>query len=391
MNNHGQARGGDTEGTASSYQRPDKSTHHNLAPMSAPPGFQHIQRSPQQTQSLSTTRHVNDARQHPDYPSKAPYRPKPKPQYNPRYYDEQSGPSNDADQGRSPYYNQPPQHYDHARDFYQPQPWSHNGTLSRHDVNPGNRNQGPVAQDGGSTFAMQHFDNTRQVPNNTQSREHEIGHRGLEHPSPDSRINRRSRNKSRGKPKRDYSSSNTDSDFSDTDSASSKDQLAQRNNKRKSMDPAPPKMSTFDGEGKTWRAFKIQFREYSRIYQWSTQTRLDRLMASLRGKALLFIGKKDRSERRDYKRLMKSLERRYGLEELPSNNRKQLLVASQESNESLEDFAERVYTLTTDGYPEAGKELLVTLATNYFLKGHRDKYAALSVSNLRLRKYSRAT
>ena len=67
---------------------------------------------------------------------------------------------------------------------------------------------------------------------------------------------------------------NTDSDFSDTDSASSEDQLAQRTNKRKSMDPAPPKMSTFDGEVKTWRAFKIQFREYSRIYQWSTQTRL---------------------------------------------------------------------------------------------------------------------
>ena len=62
-------------------------------------------------------------------------------------------------------------------------------------------------------------------------------------------------------------------------------------------------------------------------------------MASLRGKALLFIGKKERSERRDNKRLMKSLERHYGLEELPSNNRKQLLVASQESNETLEDFA----------------------------------------------------
>ena len=37
LNNHGQARGGDTEGTASSYQRPDKSTDHDLAPMSAPP------------------------------------------------------------------------------------------------------------------------------------------------------------------------------------------------------------------------------------------------------------------------------------------------------------------------------------------------------------------
>ena len=117
----------------------------------------------------------------------------------------------------------------------------------------------------------------------------------------------------------------------------------------------------------TWRAFKIQFQEYSRIYR-ITQTRLDRLMASLRGKALLFIGKKDKSERRDYKKLMKALERRCG-QELPSSNRKQLLVASQESAESLEDFAERVYTFTTDGYPEAGKDLLETLPTDYFLKG----------------------
>ena len=86
---------------------------------------------------------------------------------------------------------------------------------------------------------------------------------------------------------------------------------------------------------------------------------------------------------------MKALERRYEQEELPSSSRKQLLVASQESTESLEDFAERVNTFTTDGYPEAGKDLLETLATNYFLKGCRDKYAALSVSNLRLHKYSR--
>ena len=387
LNNHGQARGGDTEGTASSYHRPDKSTHHDLAPMSAPPGFQHIQRSPQQTQPLSTTRHVNDARQLPGYPSRAPYRPKSKPQYNPRYYDEQSVPNNDVDQGRPQYYNQPPQQYAHARDVYQPQPWSYNGTPSRHEVNPGNQNQGPVAQDGGSMFAMRHLDNTRQMPGHTRAQEHEIGYHGLEYPSPDSRVNR-ARNKSCGRPKRECSSSNTDSD-SETDSYSSDDQSAPRTDKRKSMDPAPPRMSTFDGEGRTWRAFKIQFREYSRIYKWNTQTRLDRLMASLRGKALLFIGKKDRSERRDYKKLMKSLERRYGLEELPSNHRKQLLVASQESTETLEDFAERVYTLTTDGYPEAGKDLVVTLATDYFLKGCRDKYAALSVSNLRLRKYSR--
>ena len=39
LNNHGQARGGDTEGTASSYHRPDNSTHHDLAPMSAPQDF----------------------------------------------------------------------------------------------------------------------------------------------------------------------------------------------------------------------------------------------------------------------------------------------------------------------------------------------------------------
>ena len=69
---------------------------------------------------------------------------------------------------------------------------------------------------------------------------------------------------------------------------------------------------------------------------------------------------------------MKALERRYEQEELPSSSRKQLLVASQESTKSLEDFAERVNTLTTDGYPEVGKDLLETLATNYFLKGCRE-------------------
>ena len=66
LNNDGQSRGGDTEGTISSYQRPDKITRHDVDPMSAPPPppvFQHIQPSPQQRQShLSTTHHVsNDA------------------------------------------------------------------------------------------------------------------------------------------------------------------------------------------------------------------------------------------------------------------------------------------------------------------------------------------
>jgi len=49
--------------------------------------------------------------------------------------------------------------------------------------------------------------------------------------------------------------------------------------------------------------------------------------------------------------LLKSLEKRYGQVDQPSTVRKQLMSAQQDDKESLDENADKVYSLTIDGYP----------------------------------------
>ena len=119
--------------------------------------------------------------------------------------------------------------------------------------------------------------------------------------------------------------------------------------------PAPLKPATFDGK-KDWRPFFLYYERMAKRYGWSDEVKLDRLVESLRDKALQY-----------YSTLRESEEVR------KLQNLKQL------EGESLEELAERAQQLTLDGYPGADDLFMESLAIEAFLKATSHKDAAMLV------------
>lgn len=136
--------------------------------------------------------------------------------------------------------------------------------------------------------------------------------------------------------------------------------------------PAPPKMATYDSK-RDWRPFELQFERTASRYGWSDEDKLDKLVESLREKALKFYSDQPRVIQEDYIATRNKLRRRYGRTEEPITVRRQLQELKQKEDEPLEEFADRAHELAADGYPGTTEEMVETLATDAFLKGCHEK------------------
>lgn len=141
--------------------------------------------------------------------------------------------------------------------------------------------------------------------------------------------------------------------------------------------PAPPKMATYDGK-RDWRPFELQFERTAGRYSWSDEDKLDKLVESLREKALKFYSDQPRVIQEDCIATRNKLRQRYGRTEEPITVRRQLQELKQKEDETLEEFADRAHKLAADGYPGTTEEMVETLATDAFLKGCHEKRAALT-------------
>ena len=65
--------------------------------------------------------------------------------------------------------------------------------------------------------------------------------------------------------------------------------------------------------------------------------------------------------------LFKALSKRFGKCDPPSTLRKQITTAVQGSDESLEEWADRIWALTLDGFPEATDTLVEKIVRGTFL------------------------
>ena len=141
--------------------------------------------------------------------------------------------------------------------------------------------------------------------------------------------------------------------------------------------PLPPKLATFDGKSE-WRPYYVQFIHISNKYLWDDKQRLDKLVECLRDKALKFYSTRQPSVQNNFKALAEKMNQRFGNKDLPYTIRRQLQDARQNLDESVEEFAERVQEMATDGYGTTTPENVVeTISVDAFLKGCTDKKAAL--------------
>ena len=146
--------------------------------------------------------------------------------------------------------------------------------------------------------------------------------------------------------------------------------------------PPSPKMPTFNGNSKDdWVAYYVQFERIAKTYRWDVETKLEKLIESLRGKAASYFVILPELDRENYAILTTVLLDRYGRKDPPSTLRLQLQFIKQTVEDDLEAFAERVQQLAHDAYHQATVQTVKDAAIDAFLRGCKEKAASLAAMN----------
>ena len=169
-------------------------------------------------------------------------------------------------------------------------------------------------------------------------------------------------------------------DFDSSSSDSSSDSDRETTSRMSHRSSALPKLQAFDGRATHWESFIFQFENLARSSGWSKVEKLESLQSCLRGKAVSFVRSRSEKVKGSYRLLVKALEERYGVKELPGVARRQALSMKQEEGESFEDFADKVLNKVTEGFPEVDDEVLQSLAVDAFLRGCKDQSAAFTAA-----------
>ena len=145
--------------------------------------------------------------------------------------------------------------------------------------------------------------------------------------------------------------------------------------------PPPPKMATFHGKPEDdWVAFLVQFNRIASAYDWTEDEKLDKLIECLRGKSVSFYGRlqvRD-DDRDDFNLLKQRLNDRYSHHDPPHTLRQQLHTIRQTVDEDLESYAERIQQMAYEAYPEALSRTIEDACIDSFLRGCKEKRAALN-------------
>lgn len=140
--------------------------------------------------------------------------------------------------------------------------------------------------------------------------------------------------------------------------------------------PQFPKLSTYDGTS-DWKSYHLQFVHTATRFEWGELQKLDNFLMCLRGKALKYFSTRPTSVQRDFDTLVDKMAQRFGDKDLPHSIRRQLQDVKQTIEESIEDYAERVQEMATEGYVEASEDIVEMMATEAFLRDCQNNQAAL--------------
>ncbi|CAG2185743.1 unnamed protein product [Mytilus edulis] len=162
-------------------------------------------------------------------------------------------------------------------------------------------------------------------------------------------------------PKSNVQDSETSKVITDT---SNSVQIPEQNKQPNSSGPSPQRLPCYDGKTE-WKPYYMQFIHFSNRYKWDSKQRLDRLIECLRDKALKFYSTRPLSVQNDFVLLSEKLNQRFGNKDLPYTIRRQLQEVRQNIDETVEEFAERVQEMATDGYgPNTPENVVETISVD---------------------------
>ncbi|MES9881761.1 MAG: zinc finger CCHC domain-containing protein [Sedimenticola sp.] len=144
-----------------------------------------------------------------------------------------------------------------------------------------------------------------------------------------------------------------------------------------------PKSISFDGKG-DWRAFSTKFTTFAEGQRWSTKERKNNLCWSFEGKASEYYSRLvERDPQIDYFEILRKMEMRFDIRDLPETAQVYFSYASQSSKEDLIEWADRVFTMATRAYPDLSDNQIAKHAIFKFCQGCTDKAAGHYAVNLR--------
>jgi hypothetical protein len=147
--------------------------------------------------------------------------------------------------------------------------------------------------------------------------------------------------------------------------------------------PPPPKLPIFTGNTEEWVSFLYSFEGIAQQYDWGERKKLTRLKECLRKNAIDFVMSRTKKEQNNYRRLIRCLKQRYGRTVDRYEQRQILVDMTQLKEESIEDYAERIYRTASQGFKGAGEKMIQQAAVEAFIRGGRDKLAVLMASQKR--------
>ncbi|KAH3893647.1 hypothetical protein DPMN_017796 [Dreissena polymorpha] len=161
---------------------------------------------------------------------------------------------------------------------------------------------------------------------------------------------------------------------SDSDSDGQYQTPSQRGEKRGNPDKLPKNLR-YDGKS-YWLSFKQKFDSYRSVNSWTDSECRDYLNWCLEGKALdFFTITTQMGDMFSFSKIMMKMEARFGAKELSETARVKFQQATRNAGESLEDWADRVLTLTIPVVRKLPEKHSMQEAISKFCQGCVDKEA----------------
>lgn len=135
----------------------------------------------------------------------------------------------------------------------------------------------------------------------------------------------------------------------------------------------------FEGKLGEWDNWFHKFNCMAETCNWSDQERVFKMTSALKGNALTVHRNLPVETTKNYQLLCSALQERYGKTDRATKAviRADLATISQKEDEELEVFADRVYSLTIDAYPEnTPVSQLQLYAVEFFMSGCKEKNLA---------------
>ncbi|MES9884990.1 MAG: hypothetical protein ABW185_29455, partial [Sedimenticola sp.] len=147
-----------------------------------------------------------------------------------------------------------------------------------------------------------------------------------------------------------------------------------------SRSPPKPRLPTFGGDkSMKVETFLFQFSRVAKRRGWGSPKKANSLVDLLVGDALDYAKRLDDSVLSNFGTLKRCLTERFSTKLNPKTARKELTLARQLEDESLDDYAQRLVNLAQDAYCDLSQSDLSQVTVECFLRGLTDKAAAMYV------------